>query len=70
MHAVEFRTTVSNGTIEIPPEHRGELSGLVKVRVEPVDSPAGVRNLIDELIARPVRRPGFRPLTREEAHAR
>lgn len=70
MHAVEFRTTVNNGTIEIPPEHRGKLSGLVEVRVELVNGPSGGRNLIDELIARPVRRPGFRPLTREEAHAR
>ena len=70
MHTVEFQTTVKNGTIEIPPEHQGEFPDHVKVTLQSIDAPPGGENLIDELIARPLKLPGFRLLTREEAHAR
>ncbi|MEK7833927.1 MAG: hypothetical protein AAB401_22760 [Acidobacteriota bacterium] len=38
MQAIEFQTTVSNGTIEIPDELKGKLVGIVNVRVMPEES--------------------------------
>jgi hypothetical protein len=69
MNAIEFDAQVTNGTIEIPAAHRGELSGSVHVIVLP-QSPAAQATKIDELLARPLVVPGFRPLTRDAAHER
>ncbi|MFN0107780.1 MAG: hypothetical protein ACKVZH_02930 [Blastocatellia bacterium] len=39
MQAVEFQTTISNGTIELPDELKGKIAGAVKVRVMPEENP-------------------------------
>lgn len=70
MHAIEFHTTIENGTIAVPPEHLPLLSGGATVIVVPDVRPASAPNLIDELLAKPVRVAGFQPLARDEAHAR
>ena len=70
MHAVEFHATIKNGVIEIPSEYRSSLADRVRVIVLVEDSSKPALNHIDELLARPVRVQGFRPLTREQAHAR
>jgi len=69
MSAVEFDAHITNGTIEIPPSHRAELAGPVHVIVWPQSVPASGTK-IDELLTRPLNVPGFRPLTRDEAHER
>jgi hypothetical protein len=69
MISVEFDAHVTNGTIEIPPVHRGELKGSVHVIIIP-QAPGGRATKIDELLACPLQIPGFQPLTREEAHER
>lgn len=70
MHTVEFQAMVKNGTIEIPPEHRAEFRDRVRVRLQTLERPVGSRTYLDELIAHPLKLKGFRPLTRDEAHAR
>ena len=67
MAAVEFDAQIRNGTIEIPAAHLEELQGSVHVVVFP-QSQVGATKKIDELIAHPLRVPGFLPLTRDEAH--
>jgi hypothetical protein len=70
MNAIEFQATVKNGVIEIPPEHAKNLAERVRVILLVENAPQSTTNLIDELITRPVRVKGFRPLSREDAHAR
>lgn len=70
MRIIEFQTTVKNGTIDVPPEHREQFRDRVKVTLQTIDAPVTGENFIDELLARPLKVPGFQPLTREEAHAR
>jgi hypothetical protein len=67
--AIEFDAQITNGSIEIPAAHRGALLGAVHVIVFPQARYAGATK-IDELIAHPLQVPGFRPLTRDEAHER
>ena len=70
MLAVEFQTTVKNGTIEIPPEHRTRFKHRVRVILLAEETSRAAPNLIDQLLARPLRIADFHPMTREETHAR
>jgi hypothetical protein len=70
MYAVEFQTTVKDGTIEIPAKYRGQLPDRVRVILLAEPESADKANMIDLLLAQPVVVKGFRPLTREETHAR
>lgn len=70
MHAIEFHATINGDSIEIPPEHRTKLSGGATVIVMPDVVPAAGPNLIDQMLAQPRRVVGFKPLTRDDAHAR
>jgi hypothetical protein len=70
MQSVEFQTTVRNGIIEIPPEWRGTFKNRVRVILQAEETSAPAKNLIDQLLARPVRLKTFRPIPREELHAR
>ena len=70
MYAVEFQTTVKDGIIVIPPEYRAQVPGRVRVIVL-ADESRGVNvSMIDYLLAHPIEARGFKPLAREEAHAR
>jgi hypothetical protein len=66
---IEFDAQITNGTIEIPAAHRGDVVGRVHVIVLPHLATAPATK-IDELLAEPLNIPGFRPLTRDEAHER
>ena len=70
MQYVEFQTTVRNGVIEIPLEWRGSFKNRVRVILQAEETSAPAKNLIDQLLARPVRLKTFRPIPREELHAR
>ncbi len=70
MQAVEFQTIIKDGTIEIPETLRGDLGERVRVILLTEDRPRAGENLIDRLLAHPLRVPGFHPMTREETHAR
>jgi hypothetical protein len=70
MYAVEFQTTVRNGTIHIPPEYHKQFRHRVKVILMTEEVVEATNNLIDQLLANPIRLTGFRPLKREEVYAR
>ncbi len=70
MYAIEFQTRISNGSIELPPEFRDKLAGEVRVIVLKQESPAEVENMIDRLLAEPIKLDSFEPMTRDEMHER
>jgi ureidoglycolate hydrolase len=70
MQAIEFRAKIKNGFIEIPNQYSDKLSDRVRVILLVEQTPATTGNLINQLLAHPVRVQGFYPLTREEVHAR
>jgi hypothetical protein len=70
VHSIEFHTVIKDGAIVIPAEHVPLLFGGATVIVVPDASRVASPNLIDQLLANPLRVPGFQPLTREETHAR
>jgi len=70
MLSIEFQTTVRNGTIEIPPEWRSSFTNQVRVILQAEKTSTPTKNLIDQLLTRPVRLKTFRPIPREELHAR
>lgn len=69
MYAVEFQTTITNGTIQIPEAYRPQLSKVIRVIIlsEP---PVPTENMIAQLLANPRHVPNFSPLTREEIYER
>lgn len=70
MCAVEFKTTVKDGVIEIPAEYRGQVPDRVRVILLAEHTSANKTDMIDRLLAHPVKVRGLRPLTREDAHTR
>jgi hypothetical protein len=78
MYAIEFRTKIKNGTIEIPREYQdrlrkqaGEDVRVIVLTGEYSRSAAEEgSDLIAELLTAPLRIPDFTPLNREEAHDR
>lgn len=69
MFSIEFQARINNGAIEVPEEYRDRVKGSVRViLVGEGESSSG--NMIDELLAKPLEIPGFRPLTRDEIYAR
>ena len=70
MYAAEFRTKVKNGMIEIPEEYKAHFKSLERAILLADESHALSVNLIDQLLANPVKVRNFRPLTREAVYAR
>ena len=69
MFTIEFQARIDNGAIELPEKYRDRLKGPVRViLVGEGESSSG--NMIDELLARPLQIPDFRPLSRDEIYAR
>jgi hypothetical protein len=69
MFTIEFQARTDNGAIEVPEKYRDLLKGSVRViLVGEGESSSG--NMIDELLARPLQIPDFRPLSRDEIYAR
>ena len=69
MYTIEFQTKVENGHIEIPAEFKDQLAGPVRVIVVAEDQHAKA-NLLDQLLANPIKLDHFEPLTREEIYER
>lgn len=74
MYAVEFRTKIKNGMIELPKRLKGTITDTVKVIILKEDPSAlpitPGPDMIDRLLASPLQIQGFHPLTRDEIHAR
>ncbi len=69
MYAIEFQTRVTNGSIEIPEGLKDKLVGLVRVIILTEEKPAKAE-MIDRLLAEPIKLESFEPLTREEIYER
>jgi hypothetical protein len=67
MPTIEFQTRIENGAILIPEEYRDRFLGSVRV-ILMGEELAGDGNLIEELLAKPLKIPEFRPLTRDEIY--
>lgn len=77
MYAVEFRTKIKNGMIELPRKLKGSITDAVKVIIlkeEPaaqeINAGPGMPDMIDKLLSSPLEIQGFKPLKRDESHAR
>lgn len=70
MYAVEFQTTVQNGTIQIPHEYVQRIPSRVKVILLAAEERHPTTNLIDQLLANPLKIKNFKPLTRAEIYDR
>jgi hypothetical protein len=69
MYAVEFHTTIKDGTIEIPELYRHRFKERVRVILfAEEDNTTG--NLIDQLLQHPLKVAGFKPFTRDEQYER
>ena len=67
MQAVEFQAKIKNGTIEIPSQYKDKLKEVVRVIIL-TDEGEITANLIDQLLASPVKVGDFKPLSRAEIY--
>ena len=70
MQTIEFRTKIKDGVIQIPARLRKKVAGDVRVILIPKDEKTSQTDVIEELMAKPLKVRGFKPLMRDEAHAR
>ena len=69
MYAVEFHTTIKDGTIEIPEVYRHHFQERVRV-ILLAEEDRTTANLIDQLLQHPLKVAGFKPFTRDEMYER
>lgn len=69
MEAIEFHTKIKDGSISIPEEYRGKVTGNVRVILLTEDH-CDKFDMIEYLFANPLNIEGFTPFTREEAYER
>lgn len=67
MYAIEFQTKVKNGSIAIPEEYREHLKGSVRVILLAEEGTDNF-DMIEHLLANPLKIEGFKPLTRQEIY--
>ena len=70
METVQFKTKIKNGVIEVPKKYQGKFKDNVRVILVAESTKTKAARYLDDLMAHPLKVKGFRPLTREEAHAR
>ena len=67
MQAVEFQAKIKNGMIEIPAQYKDKLKEIVRVIIL-TDESETTTNLIDQLLASPLKVKNFKPLSRAEIY--
>ena len=69
MEAIEFKTKIKNGTIRIPKKYKQRIGTNVKVIII---SEQGARqaDIIDKLLANPIKSKDFSPFLRKEIYER
>ena len=70
MENVEFRTKIKNGVIKVPKKYKDKFKDDAHVILLAEETGTKAGNIIDELMERPLKIKKFRPLTREQTHAR
>jgi hypothetical protein len=70
METIEFRTKIKNGMIQIPAKFKGKVADDVQVILISKSEKKSKTDIIDKLMSHPLKVKGFKPMTRDEAHAR
>jgi hypothetical protein len=70
MDSIEFHTTIKDGIIKIPAKYRDQVKDRVRVILVPEESRSKRRNLIDQLLEKPVIVHDFHPIKRDDLHER
>jgi len=70
MQTIEFHTKIKGGVIQIPARLRRKVTEDVRVILISRGEKTSQTDIIDELMAKPLKVRGFKPLARDEAHAR
>ena len=70
MQIIEFRAKTKNGIIQIPAEFMGIVAEDVQVILIAQSGKIKQLDIIDELMANPLKVDAFKPMTRDEAHVR
>jgi hypothetical protein len=70
MQTIEFRTKIKNGMIQIPARFKGKVAEDVQVILISQSEKKSQPDIIEELMSKPLKVKGTKPLTRDESHAR
>lgn len=70
MVTIEFRAKIKNGMIEIPAKYKGKVKNDVKVILIAQSEKKAGSDIVDELMTNPLKVKSFKPMTRDETHAR
>ena len=70
MQAIEFRTKIRNGIIEIPQKYRRKIKASVKVILLEEDTTDTASDIIENLLEAPLKLKSFTPFKREEIYDR
>jgi hypothetical protein len=69
MEAIEFKTKIKNGTIQIPKKYKQKIGNTVKVIIM-TEQKERQADIIDKLLTNPIKLEKFSPLLREEVYER
>ncbi|MDL1989205.1 MAG: hypothetical protein LWX08_16545, partial [Deltaproteobacteria bacterium] len=69
MEAIEFKTKIKNGTIQIPKKYKQRIGNNVKVIIIS-EQWANQPDIIDKLLTNPIKLKDFSPFLREEIYER
>ena len=69
MEAIEFKSKIKNGIIQIPEKYKQKMGNTVKVIVI-TEKKAKQADIIDNLLSNPIKSKDFSPFLREEIYER
>jgi len=69
MEAIEFKSKIKNGIIQIPEKYKQKIGNTVKVIII-TEKKAKQSDIIDKLLANPIKLKDFLPFSREEIYER
>ncbi len=69
MEAIEFKAKIKNGIIQIPEKYKQKIGNTVKV-ILITEKKAKQTDIIDKLLANPIKSRDFSPFSREEIYER
>ena len=69
MEAIEFKSKIKNGVILIPEKYKQKIGNTVKVIVI-TEKKTNRSDIIDKLLANPIKTKNFSPLSREKIYER
>ena len=67
MEAIEFKSKIKNGTIQIPEKYKQKIGNTVKV-ILITEKKTKQTDIIDKLLANPIKSKNFLPFSREEIY--